>query len=88
VTANDASRVYGDPEPTFSATITGLKAGDPPSTITGNPILTTDAVIGSDVADSPFTITPTIGDLNAGTNYTFTFVTALSPASWISPRQR
>jgi hypothetical protein len=73
VTADDGTRIYGDPDPAFTAmtaTITGFKNGDTElSVVTGTPALTTDATPTSDVG--LYTITAALGTLDAGPNYTF-----------------
>jgi hypothetical protein len=43
VQANDASREVGEPDPAFTATITGFVAGDSPSSLLGTLALTTPA---------------------------------------------
>jgi MBG domain-containing protein/Big-like domain-containing protein len=74
VTADNKSRVYGDPTPTFTASYSGFKNGETLATsgVTGSPSLTTSATPTSGVAGSPYTITAALGTLAAG-NYTFTF---------------
>jgi hypothetical protein len=71
VTANNASRVYGTPNPTFAFSITGFANGDQPSVVSGTPVLTTTAGASSQVGTYPITVT--IGTLSAA-NYTFKFV--------------
>jgi hypothetical protein len=73
VTANDASRVYGGADPTFTAAITGFVAGEVLATsgVTGSPSLTSTDNSASPVGTYP--ITATLGTL-AAQNYTFTFV--------------
>ena len=75
VTANDASRIYGDPNPTFTASYSGFKNGETLATsgVTGSPSLTTSATFNSSVAGSPYTITAAVGTLSSG-NYSFAFV--------------
>jgi len=73
VTADPKSRVYGAPDPAFTATITGFVLGQTLATsgVTGNPALTSPATTAS--APGPYTITPTLGTL-VSANYSFTFV--------------
>jgi hypothetical protein len=89
VTANNATRVYGAANPTFTATITGFVNGDSASVVTGSPALSTTATAASPVGSYP--ITPALGTL-AATNYTFGFVngtltiTQAAPViSWATP---
>ena len=70
VIANDAQRVFGQPNPTFETTITGFIEGDS-NVIRGMPIVTTTATPTSPAAVYP--IVPTQGNLTAA-NYTFTFI--------------
>ena len=71
VAADDATRSYNAPNPTFTATITGFVNGDTAAAITGAPSLTTTATITSPVGTYP--IVAALGTL-AATDYTFTFV--------------
>jgi hypothetical protein len=72
VTANNASRLYGTPNPTFTASYSGFQGGDTfASSVTGAPSLTTTATQFSAVGTYP--ITASIGTL-ASSNYSFTFV--------------
>jgi 6-phosphogluconolactonase (cycloisomerase 2 family) len=67
VTASDASRVYGDPNPTFAFTITGVVNGQTSAVISGAPSCTSadpTAAVGT------YPITCTVGTLTAA-NYTF-----------------
>ncbi len=72
VTADDASRTYGDANPTFTATISGFVNDEDLSTsgVTGNADLSTTADQSSDVG--AYTITASLGGLAAG-NYDFSF---------------
>jgi hypothetical protein len=72
VTADPATRVYGDPNPAFKATISGFVNNETLATsgVTGAPSFTTTAVANSAVAGSPYPVTPLAGTLNA-TNYSF-----------------
>jgi len=69
VTANIASRVYGAPNPTLIASITGFVNGETISVVSGAPSLTTTAISTSPVGTYP--ITAAAGTL-AATNYSFT----------------
>ena len=74
VTADSTSRVYGDANPTFTASYSGFKNGETLATsgVTGSPSLTTLATPASTVP-GPYTITAAIGTL-ASDNYSFSFV--------------
>src|SRR2546422_731268 len=76
VTANNATREYGDANPAFSASYSGFKNGENLGTseVTGTPSLTTSATATSAVAGSPYAITAAAGTLSSA-NYTFTFAT-------------
>jgi hypothetical protein len=71
VTATNASRVYGDPNPTFGFTVSGFVNGETSAVVSGAPSCTSadpTAAVGS------YPITCTVGTLTAA-NYTFaTFV--------------
>src|SRR5207244_4088422 len=72
VTAADASRGYGDPNPTFTANYSGFKNSETLATsgVTGTPNLTTAAPPAS--TPGTFPITAAIGTLTSA-NYSFTF---------------
>jgi len=70
VTANNASRVYGTANPTFTASFSGFVNGDTSSVLSGAPSLTTTATPTS--APGSYTITSAAGTLGAS-NYTFSF---------------
>jgi len=70
VKANDASRIYGAPNPAFSDTITGFVNGDSGSVVSGIASLTTSTTAASVVGSYP--ITAALGTLSAA-NYTFAF---------------
>ena len=70
VKADDKSRVYGEPNPTFTATITGFVNGDPLSVVSGAASISTTANASSTVGASPYPITISKGTLTAA-NYTF-----------------
>src|SRR5262249_7968121 len=74
VTADDKTRVYGDPNPAFTASYMGFKNGETLGTsgVTGSPSLTTLATATSPVP-GPYPITAALGTLAAG-NYGFAFV--------------
>ncbi|MEI6084335.1 MAG: MBG domain-containing protein [Verrucomicrobiota bacterium] len=71
VTANNASKIYGAANPTFSASYSGFVNGDTSSVLSGSPSLTTTATTSSPVGS--YTITAAVGTLSAA-NYTFTYV--------------
>jgi 6-phosphogluconolactonase (cycloisomerase 2 family) len=70
VTAGNASRIYGDPNPLFAFTISGFVNGDTASVVTGSPSCTSVAAT-SDVGSYPIVCTQ--GTL-AAANYSFAFV--------------
>jgi hypothetical protein len=71
VTANNASRVYGVANPSFTPIYSGFVNGDTSAALTGSPSLTTTATAASPVGSYP--ITAAAGTL-AATNYSFVFV--------------
>ncbi|MGA2351413.1 MAG: MBG domain-containing protein, partial [Terracidiphilus sp.] len=71
VTANNASRIYGVPNPPLTVSYSGFINGDTSAVLSGAPSLTTTAGILSPIGT--YSITPTIGTLSAA-NYTFTFI--------------
>src|SRR5882724_3237929 len=74
VTADNKSRLYGDSNPTFTATLAGFKNGETLATsgVTGSPTFsgTGPSSIGT-TSSGPYTITPAQGTL-AANNYDFT----------------
>jgi hypothetical protein len=70
VTANDASRVFGAANPTFTDTITGFVNGETGSVVSGSASLSTAATATSPVG--AYDITAAKGTLSAA-NYTFAF---------------
>ena len=74
VTARDASVVYGDPAPLYTASYSGFRLNDNAATaMSGTPGFTCSYLPGSPVTASGYPITPTIGSLTS-TNYEFVFV--------------
>ncbi|HEY2233990.1 MAG TPA: MBG domain-containing protein [Candidatus Angelobacter sp.] len=71
VTADNQSRLYGDPNPAFTYVITGFVNGDDISVVSGAADCTTTATQASPVGAYP--ITCTVGTLSAQ-NYVFAFV--------------
>ena len=71
VTANNASRAFGQANPLFTANITGFVNSDPSTVVSGVAGLTTTVTTTSPAGVYP--ILATQGTLNAA-NYTFTFV--------------
>jgi hypothetical protein len=70
VTANNASRVYGQANPAFTYTINGFVNGDTSAVVSGAASLTTSATTSS--APGNYTIVVGLGTLSAA-NYTFAF---------------
>jgi hypothetical protein len=71
VTANNATRVYGQANPAFTDTITGFVNGDTSSVVSGSASLTTSATAFSGVGT--YGITAGLGSLSAA-NYSFAYV--------------
>jgi hypothetical protein len=71
VTANNASRAYGDANPAFTYTLSGFVNGDTASVVTGSASCTSTATPASPAGTYPIVCTQ--GTL-ATPNYTFTFV--------------
>ncbi|AFD07434.1 MBG domain-containing protein [Solitalea canadensis] len=73
VKANNVTKVYGDPNPPFTATFTGFLNGDTfeTSQISGQPDFTTTADLLSDAGKYPITVS--LGSLSSP-NYDFTFI--------------
>jgi len=69
VTANNTNRVYGAPNPTFTASYSGFVNGDTAGVVQGVPGFSTSATNISVVGT--YAITPSLGSLTA-TNYNFT----------------
>src|SRR5206468_167773 len=65
---NDASKVYGEPNPTFTAAMAGLVNGDSASVVSGAASLSSTATASSGVGS--YTILAARGSLSAA-NYTF-----------------
>ncbi|MBU6399497.1 MAG: putative Ig domain-containing protein, partial [Verrucomicrobia bacterium] len=68
VSANSASRTYGDANPAFTATFSGFVNGDTAAVISGSPSFSTSATASSSVGS--YTVTPGLGTLSAA-NYSF-----------------
>jgi CSLREA domain-containing protein len=71
VTADDATRVYGQANPAFTDTISGFVNGDTSAVVSGSASLTTTATTTSPPGTYPIVAAP--GTLSA-VNYTFAFV--------------
>jgi hypothetical protein len=71
VTVDNKSRVYGDANPTFTATLSGFKLGETSSVVSGSASCSSTAIATSSVAGSTYPITCTVGTLSAS-NYDFT----------------
>ncbi len=75
VTADDASRVYGDANPALNVTISGLANGDTASdAYSGTASVSTVANATSPVSGSPYAITPSNGTLASDIGYRFSYV--------------
>ncbi len=74
VSADSKSRLYGEPNPTLTASYTGFVNGETLATsgVTGTPTLTTTATQSSPVGKYPISITQ--GTLAGGNNYAITLV--------------
>ena len=57
ITADNQTKLYGDPLPTLTATYSGFVNDDTPASLTTPPALTTTATAGSHVSGSPYSIT-------------------------------
>ncbi len=68
VAANDVGKIYGQSNPAFTATIRGFVNGDSAAVVAGMASFSTPATAASGAG--AYTITPTLGTLNAA-NYTF-----------------
>jgi 6-phosphogluconolactonase (cycloisomerase 2 family) len=80
VTSANATRIYGDPNPAFSFTITGFVNGETVAVVSGSPVCTS---VDATAAVGTYPITCTTGTLSAA-NYTFTFVSGtltITPAA-------
>ncbi len=72
VAANPQTISYGASFPTFTANITGFVNGDTSSIVSGSPSFTNNATLTSSNPNAgSWTITPALGNLSAGSNYTF-----------------
>ena len=72
VTANSASKLFGQPNPTFTANYSGFVSGDTAAnSVSGQPAFSTTATTTSDTGIYPITISQ--GTLSSS-KYTFTFV--------------
>ncbi len=73
VTAQNASKIYGDANPAFTYVITGFLNNETVAVVSGTANCTSSANVGTSAGTAP--ITCTVGTLLA-TNYSFTFVPA------------
>jgi len=71
VTANNATRVYGEANPQFTASITGFLPGDGIADLSGAPDLRTVADVTSDVGT--YAIEAALGSLQSAQGYSFAF---------------
>jgi hypothetical protein len=69
ITADPASRPYGAPNPTFTASYAGFVNGDDPSDLTTPPVLATTATTSSPTGTYPITVSGA-----TATNYAISFV--------------
>jgi filamentous hemagglutinin family protein len=76
VDADDATRVYGDPNPGLSATITGYLFGDAPSSTSGSPSFSSPGLLPAANA-GPYQLLPSLGTLVSDFNYGFSFTDGL-----------
>jgi len=75
VTADNQNKIYGEPVPTLTATITGLANGDTPAdAYSGAPSLGTTATATSLIAGNPYPIAVGPGTLTSDVGYVFTYV--------------
>jgi hypothetical protein len=74
VTADDKTRTYGDPNPTFTATFTGFKNNETLATsdVSGSPAFTTTATAVSAASPPNYPINVSLGTLSS-VNYSFNF---------------
>ena len=69
VTPNPSTKVYGNPDPVFTGTLTGFVAGD-------NVTATYSRTSGETVAGSPYTISAVLSPAGVLANYLITYNTA------------
>jgi sugar lactone lactonase YvrE len=74
VTAANATRAYGQPNPVFTATISGFVEGDTAAVVSGAPSFQTNAVPASPLGSYPILVS--VGTLTAQ-NYSFRFTSGL-----------
>jgi hypothetical protein len=82
VTASNASRLYGTPNPAFTDTISGFVYGQTKSVITGSASLSTSATTTSPAG--AYAIAAALGTLSAA-NYSFQFVNATLTVNQATP---
>jgi filamentous hemagglutinin family protein len=73
VTADDLTKIYGDANPTLTATYDGFKNGDDAGDLDIAPTLTTKAKTNSNVGDYAITANSLFGIIGLDNNYTFNF---------------
>lgn len=69
LTANDASRQYGDANPTFTGVVSGLKQGDTAASVLTSEVFTTPATTGSNVGSYAIAPSARVIDSNYTVNY-------------------
>jgi hypothetical protein len=74
VTANNASRNFGDPDPPFSASYTGFVNSESPAVLSGAPAFSTTAIGTSPEGNYPLNVA--IGTLTSP-NYNFSFASGI-----------
>jgi hypothetical protein len=79
LTANNASRGYGQPDPTFTVVYSGFVNGDTVAVLSGAPAFTTTATPTSPAGN--YSIIPSTGTLSAA-NYTFNFINGTLTIVW------
>jgi hypothetical protein len=85
VTADNATKAYGQPNPSLTDTITGFVNGENAGVVSGSPSLGTTATASSGVGS--YSITAAQGSLSA-TNYTFAFANGtltITPVAMATP---
>jgi hypothetical protein len=71
VRADDKSRLFNEPNPPLSSTISGFVGGEGPGVLSGTLTLATSATAGSSAGNYPITVTP---NAFSAPNYTVQFV--------------
>ncbi|MFC6244961.1 MBG domain-containing protein [Flavobacterium psychroterrae] len=69
ITADNQTKLYGDANPTFTASYSGFVNGDTAENLTTPPTITTTALVSSDVGNYPIIINGAVSS-----NYTITYI--------------